>query len=56
MVAKEVIKKCNDSSKWDAKWILGCLLTPKKIPCKYHNALCAKCNAGTGTHSMVGVG
>jgi hypothetical protein len=21
MVAKEAIKKCNDSSKWDAKWL-----------------------------------
>ena len=54
MVAKEAIKKCNDSSKWDPKWMP--INPPKKIPCKYHNALCAKCNAGTGTHSMVGVG
>ena len=46
MVAKEAIKKCNDSSKWDPKWL------PINPPRKFHvntTMHCVpKCDAGAG--------
>ena len=54
MVAKESIKKCNDSSKWDPKWL------PINPPRKFHvntTMHCVpKCDAGTGSVIIMGCG